>query len=122
MPRACQHFVIAGLAGATVDCLIQWEAMSANPEATFDVGELLLCAVGAGFAGWVPDLLEPATNPNHRGVCHSVAAGFAVAWALSGRHTERLPWALRLLMLMGVVGYGSHLLADAMTPKCIRLL
>ena len=122
MPRAYQHLVIAGFAGAATDCLIQWQAMSANPARKFDVGELLLCAVGAGFAGLVPDLLEPATHPNHRGVCHSVAAGIAVAWVLSGRHTEGLPFTLRLLMLMGAVGYGSHLLADALTPKSIRLI
>lgn len=122
MPRAYQHVVIAGLAGAAVDCLIQWEAMSANPETKFDVGELLLCAVGAGIAGLVPDLLEPAANPNHRGVCHSVAAGVAVSLTLSGRHTEGLPKLMRLLMLMGAVGYGSHLLADSTTPRSIRLL
>lgn len=39
-------------------------------------------ALGGGIAGWYfgrgPDILEPATSPNHRGVFHGVAFALAL--------------------------------------------
>lgn len=40
--------------------------------------EVLGGAAGGYVASAVPDMLEPATSPNHRNVAHSVAAGTAL--------------------------------------------
>jgi membrane-bound metal-dependent hydrolase YbcI (DUF457 family) len=115
----------------------------------------LIGASLSGVAGaLLPDVLEPATNPNHRSFFHSVsfasAAGLSVwswAWRIRDeqvRFAEECEWranavcdehekngwrwkALWHRFLAGLIpglilGYASHLAADAVTPKSLPLL
>lgn len=116
------------------------------------VAELVGGAIGGGVGGVTPDILEPATSPNHRDVAHSVAAGAVIVWmgvanwqaycrnraCLSDQlacRTEihpdvRASAELRAVlwrMLAGAIvgfaaGYLSHLALDATTAKRIPLL
>ena len=69
MPNRSVHVVTSGALGA----LYALHMSPSQPEA-----HRLLEVIGGGFGGCVggrlPDVLEPATTPNHRGRAHSCAA------------------------------------------------
>ena len=85
--------------------------------------EALVSLLGGAFAGLLPDLLEPATNPNHRSLFHSIALSVLI---LCGNHrvwqnmdlSENQKVAIALLS----AAYGSHLLADSTTVKGLPLI
>lgn len=43
---------------------------------------VLVGAVAGKIAATTPDVLEPATSPHHRNICHSVAAGTAIVYGM----------------------------------------
>src|SRR5690606_28823154 len=57
-------------------------ARSLDQDAPAMLAETLGGAVGGWVGGALPDVLEPATSPRHRSVCHSWAtAGSLLTWA-----------------------------------------
>ena len=122
MPNAKQHFIIGAATGALVNALVQMFEIKSEPERKFDWGELLLCSGVGGLAALVPDILEPATTPNHRLFFHSVLCAGLVAYACSGKHTSRWARVTKIFVLVAGAGYLSHLIADAQTPKSIPFL
>jgi len=80
----------------------------------------LLIAPIAGAAGGVtPDLLEPATDPNHRAFCHSLTSGSAIGLGLSKiplNTDSRNINLLNVCLRSSGVGYVTHLVQDAGTP------
>lgn len=142
MPNRSTHALVGVVAGGAV------AAARAVKEPT---PELAAEAIGGMIGGWaggmLPDLLEPATSPNHRQLAHSALAAGALTMAkvaewqaacrsASAAATQRaatLPvgcaernnaevaavlWRLLAGILVGlVVGYGSHLALDACTPR-----
>ena len=122
MPNAKTHLIVGAATGALVNVDLQLKRMDADINARFDWGELAVCAFAASAAALLPDLLEPATTPNHRQFCHSVAMAAIVTYAITGRHTKNIsPGDLALLTVIGM-GYLSHLAADATTPSCISII
>lgn len=119
MPGFIVHFAIGAATGAMVNTVLQLNRERERSEHVFDVGEVVLSAMAAGAGACLPDLLEPANSPFHRGFFHSVAAGALVAYAISGKHTLQLGWFARMLLWMVGLGYLSHLAADATTPRSI---
>lgn len=79
----------------------------------------LLLAVGIGAAaGCLPDILEPAQDPNHRKAFHSVAAlVLAACGAKRTWESPRLDEKIKIWTLVAVAGYASHLGLDSLTPK-----
>ncbi|MBU6409312.1 MAG: metal-dependent hydrolase [Verrucomicrobia bacterium] len=122
MPNAKAHLVIGAVAGALVNVTMQRSRMALQPSTRFDLGELLACAGSSGLAALLPDLLEPATLPNHRAFFHSVAMAGIVAYAVTGKHTGKWPITISLLAGVAGIGYLSHIAADAITPKSIRFI
>jgi len=121
MPNAKTHLVVGAATGFVIDTFVQLERMRANPAVRFNWAELGFCALAAGTAALLPDVLEPATTPNHRKFCHSIAMAVIVTYAVTGKHTKRLAVAeLTILTVLGA-GYLSHLVADATTPRCISV-
>lgn len=83
----------------------------------------LLAGLGGIAAGCVPDLIEPALHPNHRGTFHSLTAGSL--FALSGYEAfenGNLDGDARITALVLVSSYVSHLILDAVTPKSIPFI
>ncbi len=69
--------------------------------------------IGLGvFVAWVPWL-------DHRGMTHTVWA--IILWGLIGRGLEE---QLRIegIMVVSIVGYASHLIADTLTPNGVKWL
>ena len=72
--------------------------------------------VGAACAA-LPDMLEPANNPNHRAVFHSLACGAAVTYGAFGKHTQNLSPDEKHALRVAALSYLSHLALDSGTPK-----
>jgi len=149
MANRKQHTILGATAGVGGYAIYSWikEEKPSWPE-----------LIGAGLSGaagsLLPDLIEPATNPNHRSFFHSVsfvavAGPPAGSWAWRFRDEqirraeecesranaaldgfEKILWKLQALLhkfLAGVLpglilGYASHLAADALTPKGLPFL
>jgi membrane-bound metal-dependent hydrolase YbcI (DUF457 family) len=122
MPNRNTHLIIAGVAGATVNVLIQLDRMAMDRTREFHWGEFLFCASIGAVAGLLPDILDPATTPNHRAFFHSISAAALVAYTITGKHTKKWSATTLLFFIILGVGYLSHLGADACTPKSIRLI
>lgn len=123
MPGAKAHALIGAVAGGL---LSHWLLPDDTPHRGWKI--LAACTVGAAVA-LVPDKLEPALNPNHRALFHSLLTAAAViyggkkSWdylkATGGRSEDA--W-LALIAFSAAAGYGSHLAADALTSKSLPLL
>lgn len=86
-----------------------------------------LAVVGAAFVGAVvasvPDVLEPAMHPNHRGSFHSLAALAVLAYAgLNTPQNPRLTQDQKLGAILASLAYISHLLLDGLTPKSLPVI
>ncbi|HYM00392.1 MAG TPA: metal-dependent hydrolase [Blastocatellia bacterium] len=84
------------------------------------LGGIALSGLGGFTAGCIPDIIEPALHPNHRGFFHSVTAAGIVGY-LGYRATDfdDLSDEVRLTIRVLSAGYGSHLILDAATPKSL---
>ncbi|MEO0082149.1 MAG: metal-dependent hydrolase [candidate division WOR-3 bacterium] len=76
-----------------------------------------------GCVAVAPDLLEPALHPNHRGLFHGLATGGAAVYGAVKNTKATAPdtW-LRLLGRSAAIGYLSHLVLDATTPKGLPIV
>lgn len=85
--------------------------------------------VGAGLAAVLtnlPDMIEPASHPNHRQFFHSLAfAGLLMlatrkvyTWETDNPFDE----AIRFVLLVGSGAYFVHLLLDATTAKSLPII
>lgn len=132
MPNRATHLKIGAAVGA-----IATTASSANTH--LDPGKMLAGIFGGMIGGALPDVLEPANDPRHRGVFHSVT----MLVLISGLHrridqptphpNERRSAYLNKqisdanhwseVWLQGVrAGYVSHLLLDACTPARLPVI
>ena len=147
MPNRATHEAFGAASGAAFALLRVGDAPT--PQA---LAEVLGGAVGGWMGGVLPDVLEPATTPNHRELAHSIVAGGsltlarlaewqatcrteakgcetrALTFALGSDARRRAEWdALGWRFLAGllagsVAGYASHLVLDAGTAKGLPLL
>lgn len=112
------HLVVGGFLAALDNIL---DSIRNNRE--INLLELVSSAlVGAG-AGVLPDLIEPATSPNHRGFFHSIAISGAPLNYLRTTSVDTVQvdpqrWIKRAI----TIGYLSHLGLDGTTPKGLPLL
>jgi membrane-bound metal-dependent hydrolase YbcI (DUF457 family) len=143
MPNRATHVRVGSLSGAVAASLFARGAPTK---------QFLVEMLGGAVGGMLPDLLEPASCPNHRQFAHSVLAGGALAtsrvadWrAACCGHAERATallrdpstdsdtrnraewaaclWHFAAGALTGVVaGYASHLVLDAGTPRGLPLV
>lgn len=87
--------------------------------------ELCLYSVGGAVAGVLPDVLEPATNPNHRSLFHSfttfsmIIKGNSSIWNESN---QTLTKDRKVVISILSAAYCSHLITDSFTTKGLPLL
>jgi hypothetical protein len=87
------------------------------------IGGALGSVVLGGFAGVLPDLLEPATSPNHRSFFHSsillsiLAQGNQKVWQSKTVTSDQ-----KLAVSLFSAAFGSHLVSDSATPKRIPII
>ena len=118
MPNGKTHVLVAagvGIAGYSLYCAFY--------QRKFDFGEALGATGACILGGIAPDGLEPAFCPWHRSLGHSVSVGavsagtIARTWNASG--TGPGP---NFLLLFFALGYLTHLVLDAGTPRGLPLL
>jgi membrane-bound metal-dependent hydrolase YbcI (DUF457 family) len=115
MANAKDHIVFAagiGLVGYAFHC--------AYFRRQFNLGEALLATGACVLGSLAPDGLEPAINPCHRAVAHSVGAGALAVRTISETWGQSEVPSLFVGFL--ALGYVSHLILDAQTPKGLPLL
>ncbi len=77
MPRRNAHLAIAAVCGGVAAYFVATEAGSSDP-----FPEILGGILGALATAMVPDAIDPATSPSHRGSGHSVAFAGLVSLAI----------------------------------------
>lgn len=118
MPRFRQHLLINAVTVSSIDALTQLWEMQRNPDLRFDWGRLVVATAAGCVGGALPHILEPSLgNPNHRGICHSLAAAVFAWWLVEGRHASDLPAGARRAFRCAALGYCAHLAADLFLSK-----
>ena len=118
MANATGHMIAGGVTGAAV--LVYQRRKEDKQIEPSELGLAIFTGVAFGL---LPDLLEPATSPNHRALFHSLVFAGIIAWVLyqacsdeNGRSDQKL------LLKLIAAAYASHLLLDARTPMGLPIL
>jgi membrane-bound metal-dependent hydrolase YbcI (DUF457 family) len=116
MPNFTVHFTVGIIVGIITLSIL-------HGQNNFVSGQLsILAAIALSTVGAIlPDIIEPATNPNHRSFFHSffvlIITGFLSYYFLTGVDSAEL----FMIGFMGI-GYVSHLVLDSATPKSLPLI
>jgi membrane-bound metal-dependent hydrolase YbcI (DUF457 family) len=146
MPNYRTHLAAGTIAGTVTAGVLSQGQPSATAFAEITGGLL-----GGAIGGIMPDVIEPATSPNHRKIAHSMVAAGSLAlarvteWQAACRrraaeHSQAASllqpgcqeradaesaamwWSLLAGFTAGfVAGYASHLALDALTTRSLPL-
>ena len=131
MPNLRKHATVGAAVGGGANLVWQVLKILDDPNRPKDFWDFLsrinfleLAAFAAGGAviASLPDILEPASSPNHRAMFHSFAFGAAVTYGAFGKHSEMMMPNDRHLLQTAALSYLSHLFLDCQTPKCLPLV
>jgi len=131
MANSKEHSDLGGLIGLACGVgsyfMKHAERKKYDPNAEVDFLELIgYSATGYGLgslAGTLPDIIEPATDPNHRKTFHSLVAGAAVTWGTIKLVTDTdLSHEVKTAVAVTGASYISHLVLDADTPKGLPII
>lgn len=88
----------------------------------WDFWEVCAAALLGGIMGILPDILEPAKNPHHRQVFHSLA--LLTSFLLKDKAYEKLQLngQQRASYNIALGGYSSHLFLDLLTPRSLPII
>ena len=119
MPNATAHRLGAALAIGGISAYVE----NKNGENT---AAPLVHATFAGILGTLPDLLEPASHPNHRKTLHSVAFAGLLSYGLyrlqQWETEDDFQAMVKTLGLIAGGAYLVHLAMDATTPRSLPLI
>jgi len=132
MPNKKEHVKAAAVWGAIIgglsNVIKQQKEIDKGEKLDFNyldlVGKSLLGAGLAGIGARLPDILEPANNPNHRKFFHSVAVGMGVTYAqleAKRKLQNKDDFWTEVVSSVGL-GYVVHLLQDSQTPKGLPII
>lgn len=111
------------LAAAVVVGSALAHAESARKERT---ARPIVGAVLAASTTNLPDLIEPATHPNHRQFFHSLVFAGVLGWGASKLYkwepVDPIDKVIRFVLLVGAGSYLIHLVLDSGTSKSLPLL
>lgn len=117
MANGADHIAAGALTGVAMACYGQRQGEPVNP----------MLAIGAStiFAR-LPDWIEPATNPHHRQLFHSISflamLGYGMKKTYDWKPEDKGGQILRFFALCAGAGYISHLMLDGITPRSLPLL
>jgi len=117
--NAAEHRILSALALATAGASLCPKDQDSIPHAAIG------CFGGYCFAT-LPDIVEPATSPNHRQFFHSVVFAGVLGYALYRLHCwqpetpKQRVW--RVVGLIAGGAYLVHLALDATTKRSLPLL
>ncbi len=110
--RRKQHMQIGALVGGVA--YIGYCSYRKKQDENYEFNPLSFgaCILAGMVGGRLPDIIEPAIDPNHRKFWHSLTC----AGVLSTGHFM-LPAQLKAATLPLLMGYNSHLVADSQSSK-----
>lgn len=117
MPNRNTHALVGAISSG-LTYIIECNRKNQNPQPE----EVLQAVAGGAFTGVTPDLLEPATDPNHREFFHSILFGAGLGKGTTELDRLDLTEKQKIIVKSMSVGYLSHLAADATTPKRLLLV
>lgn len=116
MPNFNVHFTVGIIVGIiTLSILHDQNDFVSGPLSIFVA--IALSTIGS----ILPDIIEPARNPNHRAFFHSVLV-LIITILLSYYLLKCVDSAKMFMVGFLVIGYVSHLALDFMTPKSLPLI
>ncbi len=114
-----QHLIVGSISAVGVYFVVK-DALQEQPT----MGDTLLFMGAGAFVGILPDILEPATSPWHRGIFHSSAM-----LCVMGYLAYRYFWAkdltnsdISVVISVLAAAYSSHLVLDSCTPMGLPLI
>lgn len=113
------HFLSSGGAGLA-NCAFRNKQNGRK----IDFWEGLSVFLAAGLAGTLPDMIDPATNPNHRSIGYSMilsGAGIPKLWNHI-EHSPNLNVQQKIFWQSIILRFGMHLALDSTTPAGLPLL
>lgn len=111
------HAMIGAGVGVFLNVAKQSTQKLIHPTREFCFSEILVWGAAGSMVASLPDMLEPATSPNHRGLFHSLAFVAVIIYLINGKHTEQLSSDQKSgCKLLGWT-YISHLALDFMTKR-----
>lgn len=130
MPNYKKHLTTGALvglfSGAIINVIKQERRRQLEPTHEFNLGELMLYALGGSgigaLGGILPDLLEPAYSPHHRQVFHSFTCAISITVGLKKAEESNLKHDEKMILKCAGFGYLSHLLLDGVTPKGLPVI
>jgi inner membrane protein len=130
MPNRSKHMamgaIVGGVAAVLIDLALQNQQFQQGEINTIDLSQTIGRAIlGAGIGavgGILPDILEPATDPNHRKSFHSVAALYCLGFGLYKTYNGNLSIDAKHTITGASLAYASHLLLDAETPMGLPVI
>jgi membrane-bound metal-dependent hydrolase YbcI (DUF457 family) len=123
MPNFKTHAVAGTVVGISVSLYEYYEIKKVDPNAQFDLSKLAFNSLAAIAGAIIPDKLEPAYHPNHRSVFHSFTAGGGAMFTpkMITDFLDTYP-CVKYPAYAFILGYLSHLVLDASTPKSLPIL
>jgi membrane-bound metal-dependent hydrolase YbcI (DUF457 family) len=113
-----EHFAIGSIMAFLVNCIQQKQA-----SLKVDFGKAAVWGLLGGSVALLPDILEPAINPNHRSSFHSIGLGLGlILFNKSLAENKNISDESKRFLSTMSLAYGSHLLADSTTPKELPVL
>lgn len=118
MPSNDEHTLVGGLLGLM--CYLGYKDLTGTRPSL--LGAASSTILGA-TAGSLPDMIEPATSPQHRGLFHSTSVGLGLTYLLRKvAGSEKLSREEKLVSAILGLGYLSHLSLDSRTSQGLPMI
>lgn len=126
MPGAARHAKTGFFVGIVIGGLLSLinQLIETGSAAENNIDWLKIIAGGfiggliSGFFSLLPDILEPAKTPNHRGFFHSITwSGILIIGLFKVDENDNLEPKQKNGLFCAIFGYLSHLILDSKTPK-----
>lgn len=108
--------IIHGIVGAFSGALI-YSAFKQKHNEWITPDGLITSMMGGAATGILPDILEPAKNPNHRQFFHSILTLGLNSYLAGSVLQSNLDNEKKGILLATLGGYSSHLIIDSTSPK-----
>ena len=127
MANSKEHSDVGELIGLGLGIASYFVKQNNTPNSEFNLLELAGYAAGGYGLGHIasklPDIIEPATHPNHRKTFHSLVAASAVTWGTIKLVTDTdMNHETKTVAAVAGAAYLSHLAMDADTPKGLPII